>query len=108
MKKQPVFKIILIIVAILVVLLITTLFYRIYQVKNFQGDLRPITAAEKQDVIQILNQNVDTTGYDISFGNVYIRGNERLVQVQLKKDNMKKIYSINLDKRSLVRDKNEK
>lgn len=108
MKKSSLFKIIIIIVAIIIILLITTIFYRIYQIKNFQKDLRPITETEKQKIIEILNENMDIAGYEISFGNVFIKGDETLVQVQLKNGNMKKTYLINLESNSLVRNQNEK
>jgi hypothetical protein len=108
MKKPTLFRIIIILVIIIVILLLTTLFYRLYQVKNFQNDLRSITEAEKQQVIDILNNNFDIRGYEINIGNVYIKGNERLVRVQLKKDVLNKNYIINLNNNSLVINKNEK
>jgi hypothetical protein len=108
MKKPTLFRIIIILVAIIVILLLTTLFYRLYQVKNFQKDLRPLTYSERQQVIDILNNNFDIMGYDINIGNVYIKGNERLVQVQIKKGVLNKSYIINLENNSLIIRKNEK
>lgn len=77
--------------------------YRIYQVKNFQNDLRPLTEAEKQKVIGILSSNMNLTGSEIIFGNVYTDMNETLVRVQVKNGTFKKSYLINLDKNILVR-----
>jgi hypothetical protein len=102
MKKKSIFRIIIIIIAIIAILLITTLFYRIYQVNNFQKDLRQTTIIEKQQIIEILNQNMNITGYEIIFGNVFTKENATLVQVQLKKDGLKKSYLINLENKSLV------
>jgi cell division protein FtsL len=108
MNKSSIFKVVLIVIVIIVILLITTLFYRIYQVKNFQKDLRPTTETEKQEIIEILNQNMNITGYEIIFGKVFTRGNEVLIQVQLKKGVLTKSYLINLENKSLVRNQNEK
>jgi hypothetical protein len=104
MKKSTVFKIVIVIFAIFI---IGTAIYRVYQVNSFQKNLRDTTLSEKQQIIGLLNQNIDTSNYQIIFGKVITHRNERLVQVQLKKDNIRKIYSINLENNSLVRNKNE-
>jgi anionic cell wall polymer biosynthesis LytR-Cps2A-Psr (LCP) family protein len=105
MNKSSILKIILLIIAIL---LIATILYKIYQVKNFQKDLRPITEEEKQKIIEILNENMNVTSSDIIFGNVIENEHGRLVQVQVKEGNLRKSYLINLDNNSLVRKYNEK
>jgi hypothetical protein len=89
-------------------LLVATIFYRIYQVKSFQKDLRPVTEEEKQKIISILSANMNITGSEVIFGNVIIEGHGTLVQVEVKERNFKKSYLINLDKNSLVRKYNEK
>jgi len=104
MKKSSLFQIVLI---ILVILLIATIFYKISQVQSFKKDLRPTTELEKQKIIEILSAEINTTGYEISFGNVLTKGDKTFVQVQLKKDNIKKSYLINLNNESLVRNYNE-
>lgn len=103
MKKQSIFRFIIVVAVIIAILLVTTFFYRIYQVKNFQKDLREPTILEKQEIITILNDNINITGYNLSFGNVFIKGNATLVQVQLKKGDLRKIYLINLENKSFVR-----
>lgn len=104
MKRGLIFKIVILIIAILVV---ASLFYKFYQIKSFRNDLRPVTEAEKQKIMNILNEEFNTTGYEIIFGNVFTDENETLVQVQLKDGNSKKTYLINLRNESLVRKYNE-
>lgn len=99
MKKSTMFKIFLVVI---LVLFIATLVYRIYQVKNFQKDLRETTGEEKQKIIDILDENMNIAGYDLTFGNVFTDKNQTFVRVQLKKDNLKKSYLINLDSNTLV------
>jgi hypothetical protein len=84
-------------------LLIATIFYRIYQVKSFQKDLRPLTEAEKQRVISILSENMNITGSQIIFGNVIMNARGTLVQVQVRNGSFKRSYLINLDNNNLVR-----
>jgi hypothetical protein len=99
-SKLSVLKIILLIIGIL---LIATIFYRIYQVKSFQKDLRPLTEAEKQRVISILSENMNITGSQIIFGNVIMNARGTLVQVQVRNGSFKRSYLINLDNNNLVR-----
>jgi hypothetical protein len=63
MKKSLILKLIFLIILLL---LIATVFYRIYQVKDFEKNLREPTEIEKQKIINILNSNMNTTGYEIS------------------------------------------
>jgi anionic cell wall polymer biosynthesis LytR-Cps2A-Psr (LCP) family protein len=105
MRKLSLLKIAFIIVGIL---LVATIFYRIYQVKSFQKDLRPVTEEEKQKIISILSANMNITGSEVIFGNVIMNAHGTLVQVEVKERNFKKSYLINLDKNSLVRKYNEK
>jgi amino acid transporter len=110
MKKKRRFSKLLflkIILLIIGILLIATIFYRIYQVKSFQKDLRPVTEAEKQKIIEILSENMNITGSQIIFGNVIMNGHGTLVQVQVKEGNFKRSYLINLDNNNLVRKYNE-
>jgi hypothetical protein len=104
MKKSSIFKIVFLVI---IILLIATLFYEIYQVKSFKKDLRPATEIEKQEIIEILNENINTTGYEIIFGNVLTEKDKILIQVQLKKGNSREHYLIDLNEKRLIGRYNE-
>jgi hypothetical protein len=104
-KRLPILKIALVIIGIL---LVAALLYKIYQVKDFQNNLREPTDAEKQQIVHILNEKLGITSTDIIFGNVLMDAHGTLVQVQVKEGNLRKIYLINLDNNNLVRKYDEK
>lgn len=95
MKKTPVLDIVLIIV--LIILIVTLLFHLLY-FNSFHKDLRPITDAEKQKVIDILNKSMNLTDYQIKFGRVYITKKTELAQIELTKNNSTKEYFIDMNK----------
>jgi len=100
MRKLSVIKIALLIVGIL---LVVTIFYKVYQVKSFQKDLREPTYLEKQKIVEILNKKMNVSSSDIIYGNVLMNGHGTLVQVQVKEGNLRKSYLINLDNNNFVR-----
>jgi hypothetical protein len=93
MKKYSIFKIFLL--AIFLLLIINFLYHFIY-LGNFHKHIAPITDAEKQKTLEILNKSIDLDSYQIKIGNVYTGQNRNLIQVELVNGTSKKYYLVDL------------
>jgi hypothetical protein len=99
MKKLTLLRIVLLIV--LFIMIVTTLLNFFY-FNSFRNNIRPITEAEKQQVINVLNDSINLEDYQIKFSNVYLSKHKQLAQVELIKGNSKKYYSIDLGSGRIV------
>lgn len=100
MKKSHILGIILLIFVL--ILIINFASYFIY-FQSFHKNVRPITEAEKQEVMSIINQSMDIGDYEIKFGNVYSIRDRELVQIELIKGNSKKDYLVDLKDKRVIR-----
>lgn len=101
MKKSLIFWMI---IALGLLVLAITLLFNVFYFNNFRHNVRPLTETEKNEIKNILNQSVNNLGdYQIRFGNVYLTKNEELAQVELIKGISKIYYSIDLDRKKIIK-----
>ena len=93
MKKKA---IILILTIILSLFILGNLLYDLIYFTSFNKNSRTITEVEKEKIIELLSKTIETTGYEIKFGNVYTVRNREIAQVQLLKERSKKEYLVDL------------
>lgn len=93
MKKKV---IILILTIILSLFILGNLLYDLIYFTSFNKNSRTITEVEKEKIIELLSKTIETTGYEIKFGNVYTVRNREIAQVQLLKERSKKEYLVDL------------
>lgn len=93
MKKKV---IILILTIILSLFILGNLLYDLIYFTSFNKYSRTITEVEKEKIIELLSKTIETTGYEIKFGNVYTVRNREIAQVQLLKERSKKEYLVDL------------
>jgi len=100
MKNALLFVILSLIVSF--ILIVALLFHLVY-FNNLHKSTKPITEAEKQQVIEILNKSMNLDDYQIKFGNVLVLKKSELVQIKLIKDNSKNDYIIDLISGKIIR-----
>ncbi len=100
MKKPLLFWIVLI---VLIVILAVSFWFHLAYFNTFNKDTRQASESEKQKAIEILNQSLNLSEYQVKIGNVYTPDNKELVSVELIKDGSKKHYLIDLKEKRIVR-----
>jgi len=100
MKKLSIFWIVLL---VLIVLLAVNLLFHLIYFNTVNKNIRPASESEKQKAIEILNQSLNLSDYQVKAGNVYAPNNKELVQVELIKGNSKKHYLIDLRESRIIR-----
>ncbi len=100
MKKSTIFWIVLIV--IIVILSVNLLFHLIY-LSTIHKNIRLASESEKERAIEILNQSLNLSDYQVKVWNVYTTNNKELVQVDLIKGNSKEHYLIDLKEGKVIR-----
>jgi len=100
MKKSLEFKLPFFIILFILVI---AFFLNIAYFGNFHKNLKPITDAEKQKAIEILNKTITTTGYQIKFGRVYAPNHNELIQIELLNGTLKKQYLVDIKTERVVK-----
>ena len=100
MKKSI---IIIIIVIVIMLILISNLIFSVLFLNKFHRNMRPPTDQEKEQCIKIINNTLGIDDNDVVFGNVFEARDKKLVQIEIFKNNTKKLYIIDLNKGKIVR-----
>lgn len=92
-----------IVIACIVLVLIISFLQSFIYFNRIHKDIKPITEAEKEKAIKILNESIDLQQSQIIFGRGYPLENRTLIQVEVIKGGSKKGYLIDLKEERVIK-----
>jgi hypothetical protein len=100
MKKSVIITLILVTILFIISF---NLFYYFFYINDFNKKTRIATEEEQTLVIEILTKQTNLEGYKIIFGRVYPTNRGDLIKVGLIKNNSRKDFLLNLDRKEIIK-----